>query len=459
MAIGEKTLHLLQLSLGSGALARPRQAALTATVLTIAVAIAWRVLVGPWGQAGPMPVPMSSATSAEQITQLLSRSGYGPGGSDVRVLWATPEYFRFTRQPALAAQYGAEQNLVFFLWENVHDRDLEEPLQLVLRVNGSSTYAPAQLVVPASAVHHRFSVAIFPRTDAQSVPLVGDRTRSLELILPPANAEGAQSVLFWSLPIEYSRTLSGGKFQLTGAAVLALLGGVLASMWPCLFQLTAYFIPTLAGISVSQAERKKGQAQLRLQVMKSASLFVLGFVVVYTLAGAGAGFAAQSLNGTSVFWSARRPISIAAGLVILFMALRLAINTRAPLVCKMPLASGLASRKTGPLSTMLLGLAFAAGCTTCFGAALILGIVTYAGIAGTPLLGAVLMFLFSLGMAIPLMAGALAMARILGLLGRLEKVAPYMVLASSAIMAGFAVLLLSGRYMGFSNWVFSNVRL
>jgi cytochrome c-type biogenesis protein len=237
--------------------------------------------------------------------------------------------------------------------------------------------------------------------------------------------------------------------------VLALLGGVLASMWPCLFQLTAYFIPTLAGISVSQAEQRGRQPVLRLQVMKSAALIGLGFVIVYTIAGAAAGFAAQSLNGTSVFWSLRRPISIAAGLVILFMALRLAVNARAPLVCKMPVVSSLAERRTGPLGTMLLGLAFAAGCTTCFGAALILGIVTYVGMAGTPLLGALIMFLFSLGMAIPLMAGALAMARILGLLGRLEKVAPYMVLASSAIMAGFAVLLLAGRYMGLSNWFFS----
>ncbi len=459
MAMRERTLHVLRLGVGPGALARPRQAAFAAAVLAIAVAIAWLVLAGPRSQAETTPEPTRAGISAEEITRLLSRSGYGPGGSDVRALWATPEYFRFTRQPALAAQYGAGQNLVFFLWENVHDRDLEEALQPVLRVNGSSTYLPAQLIVPASAVHHRFSVAIFPRTDAPGVPLMGEQTRSLELILPPANAEGAQSVLFWSLPIEYPGAPGGGTFQFTGAAVLALLGGVLASMWPCLFELTAYFIPTLAGISMSQADERKPAAMIRARVLQTAGFFVLGFVIVYTLAGAAAGFAAQSLNGTPLFWTWRRPIGFAAGLVILVMALRLAANARAPLVCKMPLASSLSERRTGSLGTMLLGLAFAAGCTTCFGAALILGIVTYVGVAGTPLLGAFIMLLFSLGMAIPLMAGAVAMARIVGLLGRLEKVAPYMVLASSVIMAGFAALLLSGRYMVLSNWVFSSVGL
>ncbi|MBI4279748.1 MAG: sulfite exporter TauE/SafE family protein, partial [Armatimonadetes bacterium] len=224
---------------------------------------------------------------------------------------------------------------------------------------------------------------------------------------------------------------------------------------PCLFQLTAYFIPTLAGLSMSQAQGKGSSAALRLRVVKTAALFVLGFVIVYTAAGAAAGYAAQSLHGTSVFWTYQRPLSIAAGLVLLFMAIRLAANARAPLVCKMPVASFLGTKDTGHLGTMLLGLAFAIGCSTCFGAALILGIITYAGMAGTPLDGALIMFLFSLGMAVPLIAGAAAMARVLSLLGRLEKVAPWMALASSAIMAGFAVLLLTGRFMDVSNRFFS----
>ncbi len=456
MVVRGRALQVAKGGLGPVALAHPRKAATTAAILLGMVVLAWLIVAQPWSRVAEAPPAIPKVVSAAEITSLLSRSGYGPGGSDVRILWATPEYFRFTRQPALAAHYGVDRNLVFFLWENIHDSDLPEGgLRPVLRIDSAATYLPVQVLVPASAVHHRFSVVIFPREDTRGIPVVGEHSRSLELILPQANAEGARSILSWTLPVEYPRALSGGKFQFSGAAVLALLGGVLASMWPCLFQLTAYFIPTLAGISVSQAERKGREAVVRLQVMKSAAFFVLGFVIVYTLAGAAAGFAAQSLDGASLFWSWRRPLSFAAGLVILLMALRLAASARAPLVCRMPVASSLAEKRTGPLGTMLLGLAFAAGCTTCFGAALILGIVTYVGMAGTPLLGALIMFVFSLGMAIPLMAGALAMARVLGLLGRLEKVAPYMVLASSAIMVGFATLLLTGRYMALSNWVFS----
>ncbi|MBI2237719.1 MAG: cytochrome c biogenesis protein CcdA [Actinobacteria bacterium] len=450
MVASERSLRLLRVALGKGALARPRRAALAATAVLALGLLGWLLVAQPWRGSGSRP-PGAGTVSAAEVTHLLERSGHGPGGSEVQVLWATPEYFRWSRQPDLARTYDADQNLVFFLWENIHDGNLPDPLWPGLRVDGDATYLPSRVLVPADAVHHRFSIVIYPRRDPTGNLLVGPDTRSLELILPPANDEGAVSVLSWALPLPYPAGIRQSAFQFTWASILALLGGVLASMWPCLFQLTAYFIPTLAGISVTKANAEASPVAVRLRVAKTAALFVLGFVIVYTAAGAAAGFAAQSLNGTSLFWRMRRPLSIGAGLLMLFMAARLAANARAPLVCKMPVISSLGKRQTGTIGTMVLGVAFAAGCTTCFGAALVLGMVTYLGIAGTPLLGAGLMFLFSLGMAIPLMAGAVAMARVLTMLDRFERVGRTLVLASSVVIAGFAVLLLSGHFMWLSN--------
>ncbi|MBI3973795.1 MAG: hypothetical protein HY332_21165 [Chloroflexi bacterium] len=74
------------------------------------------------------------------------------------------------------------------------------------------------------------------------------------------------------------------------------------------------------------------------------------------------------------------------------MALASAIASapRAPLVCHMPIVSlGLGRRgESGPLGTMALGLAFATGCMTCFGAALALGMVTYTVTTGSALVHA-----------------------------------------------------------------------
>lgn len=104
------------------------------------------------------------------------------------------------------------------------------------------------------------------------------------------------------------------------------------------------------------------------------------------------------------------------------------------------------------LEMMLAGLAFATGCMTCFGSALVVGMVVYVGLAQSALYGAFVLFLFSLGMGIPLVLAALAMARALPLLMKLETFVPWMGLASAVLMAGFGVLLISGDYMLVSEW-------
>jgi cytochrome c-type biogenesis protein len=106
---------------------------------------------------------------------------------------------------------------------------------------------------------------------------------------------------------------------------------------------------------------------------------------------------------------------------------------------------GMAGRfGNGPLGTVALGLAFATGCMTCFGAAIVLGMFAYVFTSASPLVGAAVLFLFSLGIAVPLVVAAVAMARVLPLLGHLERNARYLSLASSAIMAVYGLLLLSG---------------
>ena len=91
---------------------------------------------------------------------------------------------------------------------------------------------------------------------------------------------------------------------------------------------------------------------------------------------------------------------------------------------------------------------------TCFGSAVLIGMVLYVGLAGSPMVGATLLFLFSLGMGIPLVAGAMAMAKILPLLFRVEKALPWMGLASATLIAGYGILLMTGNSMAITSWVY-----
>ena len=211
-------------------------------------------------------------------------------------------------------------------------------------------------------------------------------------------------------------------------------------------------INALAGMSMEDA-RGEVPAAARLKVVKAAFFFVLGFTIVYTAAGAMIGFAAQRVGDSPTFVDWQRWLGIIGGTIILLMALRMAAKVRAPLVCKMPILSGMAQRKgtAKPWEMMVAGLAFATGCMTCFGAALVIAMVVYIGASGSAAIGALVLFLFSLGMGIPLVLAAMAMAKALPMLFKLEKIVPWMGLASSLLMAGFALLLITGNYMTVSN--------
>jgi cytochrome c-type biogenesis protein len=261
----------------------------------------------------------------------------------------------------------------------------------------------------------------------------------------------------WHLPLMLPQASEGsaGSAGLGGrwALILALLGGMLAAMWPCLFQLTVYFIPALAGVAMQDSS---STAERRGQVLRAAFYFILGFTMVYTATGAAIGYAAQRFGDTSQFEAWQRYIGVAAGVVVIGLALRVAAKVRAPLVCRMPILSNMArSQKPATrMEMMLAGLAFATGCMTCFGSALVVGMVVYIGLAQSALYGALVLFLFSLGMGIPLVIAAVVMARALPLLLRLERAVPWMGLASAILMAGFGALLISGNYMVLSEWAY-----
>ena len=145
---------------------------------------------------------------------------------------------------------------------------------------------------------------------------------------------------------------------------------------------------------------------------------------------------------------------LAAGVIVIGLALRVAAKVRAPLVCRMPVLSGLAhsNKPATRLEMMLAGVAFATRCMACFGSALVVGMVVYIGLAQSAFYGALVLFLFSLGMGVPLVIAAVAMARALPLLLKLETAVPWMGLFSAILMAGFGTLLISGNYMVVAEW-------
>jgi cytochrome c-type biogenesis protein len=337
---------------------------------------------------------------------------------------------------------------VFLVSETSHTADLPGATPPLVLVYQGVTYQPDLVEQTVSSSHHRVALVRFSANPFQSTFL-----GKMDLSLP-----GGAS-MSWGLPVVHMRAAAASPLGFTGAGILSLVGGMLAAMWPCLFQLTVFFIPALAGVSMQEASTGAGQAILRFRVIRAALFFILGFTIVYTSAGALLGFAVQQFGSAPNFETWQRYIGIGAGLAIIVLAVRTAAKVRAPLVCKMPVLSRMAlgRKASSPLELMVAGLAFATGCMTCFGAALIIAMVVYVGMAGSALVGALTLFLFSMGMGIPLVIAAAAMSRVLPMLSKLERVMPWMGLASSAIMVGFAVMLITGNYMAFTNWLLEHI--
>ena len=403
-------------------------------------ALEWRDMIAVLTRYGEMDVGESETVSLD-------------------ALLVTPQYLAATRREA-PGDAANIPSIVFYLTETTHIDDLPStPPEPVLKI-GDRTLEIDEMLVMADSPHHR---AIMVRYDADGI----EAASSLSLVMSTGNVTEADGALFeWELPLPYSDEYASADIVIgdrtgavyapavSGVAVLAVMGGLLAAMWPCLFQLTAYFIPAMAGMSMQQAAKATG-LRPQMGVVKIAVFFVLGFTIVYTLAGAVIGYGSQRLSNLESFYIWQRYLSMGAGVLLIGMALRVAAKARAPLVCKMPiLRKSAGNGATSPWESMLVGIAFATGCMTCFGSAILIGMVLYVGLAGSPLVGATLLLLFSLGMGVPLVIGAMAMARVLPLLFRLEKVVPWMGLASATLIAGYGIILMTGNFMTISGWFY-----
>jgi cytochrome c-type biogenesis protein len=382
----------------------------------------------------PPPVALATSTARPALARALNKDlgsvDYG-GAAGVR----------------METMYmpGEGGHVAFLLTERIHTANLPpsaEPPELY--ISGNRVPLVDSKVVTDSP-HHRATSYRFARDDNFGS---GHQMMTLRL------ATGQEAT--WHLPVVVPDVgnSAGGPISVgeQWALILALLGGMVAAMWPCLFQLTVYFIPALAGVAMQDTGVSKGAR--RRQVLQAAFFFILGFTLLYTATGALIGFAAQRLGDTGQFEVWQRYFGMAAGVIVIGLALRVAAKVKAPLVCRMPVLSRMAHSNTPAtrLEMMLAGVAFATGCMTCFGSALVVGMVVYIGLAQSAFYGALVLFLFSLGMGVPLVVAAVAMARALPLLMKLETAVPWMGLFSAILMAGFGVLLLSGNYMVVAEW-------
>lgn len=442
------------------------QALLISLSMIVAVAIASAWLAFPYLLEGRGVIAdVGSSVQDERraraisIGQFLTRVADGPGEAEVDVLYATPRYFEASNRSSAVAQYRPDRYLVFVVNESTHITDLPMALPEVVLVVGGREYAPADVDGPIDIVHHRSTTVRFALQDDTGQSILSGDTRELQLRLQNGWDEAnTLRTVSWPVPIEYPDDLAAGLWS--PAMIFALSAGLLSAvLTPCLLQLLAVYFVTLTGLSVEEAGRSGAASSVAgRRVFYVALSFVLGFTILYTGAGALIGYAGKEMQILSAEWS--RSASIVAGLLVIAMGLWFGVRAKAPVVCKIPTPQVMKTLdQKGFVSSALVAAGFSLGCMTCFSGAIIATLLVYVGALGSASIGALVLFLFSLGVAIPFLAAALFLSRVMPAMTRLTRYAPQIGFVSMVMMVGFGVLLVSDNFHQVSSLIYPWLRL
>jgi cytochrome c-type biogenesis protein len=182
------------------------------------------------------------------------------------------------------------------------------------------------------------------------------------------------------------------------ATLAAAFGaGALSFATPCVLPLVPAYLAAVGGASVDDLRTRRGVGK----TLRGVAPFVLGFGFVFVVFGALVGAAGSALDD----W--RQQVAQGSGILVVAMGLVLAG------ALPMPALPGLTSGTRRPHSALVLGGAFALSWTPCVGPVLA-AVLALASSRGGAAQAALLLGAYAAGLAVPLIASAVAFDRALG---------------------------------------------
>ncbi len=222
-----------------------------------------------------------------------------------------------------------------------------------------------------------------------------------------------------------------GQGALLLGVPVALAAGVLSFASPCVLPLVPGYLGYVGGMDRPGGSRRPG-GRLAL----GAALFVLGFSIVFVLAGTVIGSAGFFL----VQW--RDLLTRLSGVVVILLGL-VFVGGLGPM--QRTVKPGWQPR-TGLIGAPLLGAVFAVGWTPCIGPTLaaIYSLALQGGSAG---LGALLAFVYSIGLGLPFVAIAVGLGWATRSTAFLRRHIRAVNLAGGALLIVIGVLMVSGVWL------------
>ncbi|EFL34041.1 cytochrome C biogenesis membrane protein [Streptomyces viridochromogenes DSM 40736] len=216
---------------------------------------------------------------------------------------------------------------------------------------------------------------------------------------------------------------------LLAALPLALLGGLVSFFSPCVLPLVPGYLSYVTGVTGTDlADARRGR------MVAGASLFVVGFTVVFVSGGALFGYFGATLQQEQgVLSKVLGALMILMG--VFFMGLMPWMSQREFRFHRRPV--------TGLVGAPLLGALFGIGWTPCIGPTLasVLALSSQQSSAGR---GAILTVAYCLGLGVPFVLAAVALRKALGAFGWVKRHYVWVMRLGGTMMIITGLLLLTG---------------
>lgn len=223
----------------------------------------------------------------------------------------------------------------------------------------------------------------------------------------------------------------------------AFIAGLLSFLSPCVLPLLPAYFSFITGMSLDELTAGEKTAKMKWRVIAAAFTYILGFTLIFVLMGVAASFMGGFIT------QHKNVLRIAGGVVVIILGLHFLHLINIPLLnhekrfqIKNARFSGL---HTHFIVIFFVGMAFAAGWSPCIGP--ILGsILILASMEQSGAQGALLLFVYSIGLGLPLLLMAVFISYILPILSRIKKLIRYTNFITGVILIVTGILLVSGKF-------------
>jgi cytochrome c-type biogenesis protein len=225
--------------------------------------------------------------------------------------------------------------------------------------------------------------------------------------------------------------------------ITAFFAGLISFLSPCVLPLVPGYLSLISGAGLE--ELKAPEANLMRRVMVNSIAFIVGFSVAFIALGLAATAVGQVLG---IY---KHLLARIAGVVIIIFGLHLTGIFKIKALYTDARLHSVKGSST-PVGAFVIGFAFAFGWTPCLGP-ILSGILAVAAEQNTLAKGALLLSIYSLGLAVPFLVTALLMERFLKFYSRFRSHMHALEVASGGLLIALGVLLVIGRFTLISNWL------